>query len=147
MNIRGLAAMFAAASLCAGCASVIEGSTQVISVNTIPVAGAHCVASNDRGAWPLVSPGSVLVQKSESVLMIVCGKAGWLDGKVYAAGRMSGVSLMSGMVPYVGLLNSAVDASTGAALNYPPDYVVQLKPAPGATAIPTAGPIAPIQNH
>jgi hypothetical protein len=150
MKIHRLAAVFAVASLCAGCASVMEGSTQTITVATYPVSGANCIGSNDRGQWPVVSPGSVLIQKSQSVLMIVCSKPGYADGKFYASGRMSGASLISGMIPYVGMVNSMVDASTGAALTYPSSYTIEMKPlAAGAPpATPTAAAIpAPATVH
>ncbi|HEX4301399.1 MAG TPA: hypothetical protein VHZ78_01305 [Rhizomicrobium sp.] len=135
------AAALTAALLCSGCATVIEGTTQPITVATTPVSGADCVASNDRGRWPVVSPGTVIVQKSQSVLQIVCSKTGFADAKFFAAGTMSTTALISGFVPYVGMLNTVVDASSGASLHYQSDYVIALKPlpaTPGATAIPAA---------
>jgi hypothetical protein len=129
MQIRWLAAIFAVASLCAGCASVVDGATQPIFVATTPVAGANCTCSNDRGSWSVVTPGSVVIKKSESVLQILCSKPGYRDGKTYAAGHMTTAGTVGMMLPYVGLINSAVDASTGAALTYPDSYSIELKPA------------------
>lgn len=145
------AAALLAALLCASCATVLDGSTQPITVATTPVAGADCVASNDVGKWPVVSPGTVVIHKSQSVLMILCSKPGYADGKFYAAGRMSSASLISGMVPYVGLINSAVDASSGAALTYPDYYTIEMKPLPAdataAAAPQTAVPAASTTSH
>lgn len=139
MMLCRVPAVFAAALSLAACASVAEGTTQQIYVTTTPETGAACTASNGRGEWSLVTPGTVTVKKSESVLKIRCTKPGWKDGTVYAAGKISTANLMGNMLPYVGLLNAAVDASTGAALTYPGSYTIELKPlAISGGATPTA---------
>jgi|HubBroStandDraft_2_1064218.scaffolds.fasta_scaffold31517_2 hypothetical protein len=140
MKIDRLAALFAAASLCAGCASVIEGTTQKISVITSPEVGAACTAKNAVGEWSFVTPGTATIQKSESVLTIRCSKPGYQDGTYYATGRMSSAGMVGMMVPYVGLLNAAVDASSGAAMQYPDAYVVIMKPVASAQAAQPAKP-------
>jgi hypothetical protein len=145
MRIRIAPGWAALAFVCAGCASVMEGSTQPIYVATTPVSGATCTCSNSRGQWSLVTPGSVIVKKSESVLTIRCSKPGWQDGSFYAAGRISNVGLAGMMIPYLGLVNTTVDASTGAAVRYPESFTIELKPlapasAPAAPANATASP-------
>lgn len=127
-------ALCAVAPLCAGCASAVDGSTQMINVATAPEAGAACTVWNERGKWPLVSPGAVVVLKSESVLTIRCGKPGWQDATVYASGRMSTAGMVGMMLPYVGMLNAAVDSSTGAAMQYPDAFTVVMKPAAAPVA-------------
>src|ERR1700744_2401490 len=127
------AAGLAASGLCAaGCASVVDGVTQPITIATAPVSGADCTASNTQGSWSVVSPGSVVIKKSESVLSIRCRKDGWTDGTFYASGRMTAAGTIGVMMPYVGILSAAADASTGAALTYPDSYIVTMKPLPGA---------------
>lgn len=134
MRTHFLAALALGPSL-AGCASVTEGSTEPIFVMTAPETGATCTCSNDRGSWSVVSPGTVAVKKSESVLTVRCSKPGWKDGVEYAAPRVSTTGMVGMVLPYVGLLNAAVDASTGAAMQYPNAFTVQLKPiAPPAAA-------------
>jgi len=130
----------ALALLCAGCASVVDGTTQPIYVATTPVSGATCTCSNDRGQWIVVTPGTVVIAKSESVLQIRCSKIGYVDGKAYAAGHMTSAGIAGAMLPYVGLLDAAVDASTGAALTYPGSYSIDLKsdPSRGTPSIPAA---------
>ena len=131
------AAAFAACGLsCAGCASVVDGSTEMITIATAPVTGADCTASNSRGQWSVVSPGAVTIDKSESVLTIACTKAGYADGKFYASGKMSTAGLIGTMIPYAGLVSTAVDAGTGAMLTYPESYVIEMKPLPSAAAAP-----------
>jgi len=144
MNMRDAAVIAAIVPLLAGCGTVVEGSTQVISVNTVPVSGATCTVSNGAGSWAVDTPGSLTIDKSDDVLKIKCTKPGWQDGTFYAAGKMSTVSMVGSMLPYVGLLNTAVDASTGAALTYPDSYTVTMKPdtqhaADAAGAAPAGG--------
>lgn len=130
MTIWRLAATAALAAACSGCASTIDGVTQSIYVETTPVEGAVCICSNDRGHWPLTSPGSAVVKKSGSVLEIRCNKEGYREAKLYAAGHMTTAGLFGAMLPYAGLISSAVDGSTGAALAYPNSYTIELKPDP-----------------
>lgn len=141
MTIAKIAAALAVASLCAGCASVMESSEQPIQVATAPESGADCRLSNDRGEWHLVSPGTVTVKKSASVLSIVCSKPGFKDAKLYASARMSTAALVGMMMPYAGLINAAVDGSSGAAQSYETAYLVNMTPLPAAAA-PAPAPVA-----
>src|SRR5262249_5694599 len=112
---------------------------------------------NERGKWTLTSPGTVVVKKSASVLSIRCSKPGWKDGTAYASGKISTAGMVGMMLPYVGLLNAAVDGSTGAGQEYPRSYIISMKPAantavpatPAAAPAPTAGSTsgAPQQTH
>ncbi len=131
-----------AAPWLAGCASAIDGSTQPITVATEPEPGADCTVSNALGQWTLTSPGTVIVKKSASVLSIHCSKPGWKDGTAYASGKISTASMVGMMLPYVGLLNAAVDGSTGAGQEYPRAYTITMKPAASASE-PATGAIAP----
>jgi hypothetical protein len=142
-----IAAALALAPVLAGCASVTEGSTEPVFVTTTPESGATCTCTNDRGSWTVVTPGTVVVSKSESVLAIHCTKPGWKDGTEYASGRISTAGMIGMALPYVGLLNAAVDASTGAATKYPQAFTVQLTPlappAPAAVLPPPQNNTAP----
>jgi len=139
----------AAAPFCAGCASVLESTTQPVSVATAPEAGAACKVSNERGAWSLVSPGTVVIKKSASVLEIQCSKPGFQDAKTYTAPKMSTTAMVGMMLPYVGMIDAAVDGSSGAAQSYPTSYVVMMKPAAiaAAPAAQPQAPVAPASNH
>lgn len=133
MTIRRLAAAAALAAACSGCASTIDGTTESVYVETTPVEGAACICSNDRGRWPLTTPGAAVVRKSSSVLEIRCSKDGYREAKVYAAGHMTTAGLVGAFLPYAGLISSAVDASTGAALSYPSSFSITLTPETAAT--------------
>lgn len=112
-----------------GCASVIEGTTQPVAVATAPEIGASCTCSNDNGKWTLVTPGTVTVKKSRTVLTIRCSKPGWVDATTYAVGKISKAGVAGEMVPYVGLLSYGADMSTGAMLTYPDSVIVPMQKA------------------
>ena len=135
--VRGAALVALAFSL-AGCATAIEGTTQPIYVNTVPVDGATCTLSNKSGQWSVITPGSVTVKKSETVLSAHCVKDGWQEGKAYLESRMSKTALFGVMLPYAGLLNAAVDGSSGAGSDYPNTVTVTMKQNPAAAPGPTS---------
>lgn len=141
VKIGRIAGAIAVPLLCAGCASAIEGSTQSIYVATLPEVGASCVASNDRGSWPVVTPGAVVIKKSVSVLQIICSKPGYQDGKVYASGKISSTAMV-GMLLF-GVLEAAADGSSGAAQTYPDSYTIPLKTITADSNAGTAGAPAP----
>lgn len=143
MKLRILAALLLCAPAIAGCASVVDGTTQPVYVATTPESGANCTVSNDAGQWTLTSPATVIVHKSNSVLSIRCSKPGWKDATFYASGRMSTAGMIGIMLPYAGLVNAAVDGSTGAAQNYPTSYTLEMKPAPAPAAVTATVAIAP----
>jgi hypothetical protein len=131
--------------LLGGCASVIEGSTEQLTVNTVPVEGATCVLSNSQGKWTVTTPGAVTVHKSNSVLVVTCNKDGYGEAKFYASGKMSSAAMVGTMLPYVGILSSAVDGSSGAALTYPDQITIALKPSvPEATPAASSGGATPM---
>lgn len=128
MSFRHFAALAVVVFCAAGCASVIEGSTQLISVSSAPESGAACTLSNEQGKWSVVTPGAVTVQKSGSVLAVHCHKDGWADTTYYATGRLSSLAAVGAFVPYIGIINAAADASSGAGMKYPDAVIVNLKP-------------------
>jgi hypothetical protein len=132
-------AALAAAGALFGCASIAEGTTQPIMVMTTPVSGATCTLTNTQGKWSVVTPGSVVVKKSASVMKAVCVKDGWQQGTGYLAARVPGLAQAGMMVPYVGILSAAVDGSTGAANEYPSMIEVSMKQ---TTTAPSATPPA-----
>lgn len=147
MKIYDRIAALAAVFFCAGCASVVDGSTQPIYVTTTPETGATCICSNERGKWTVSTPGTVIVKKSESVLEIHCRKPGYKDGTAYAAGKETAAGLIGNALPYIGLLNAITDASTGAALTYPGSYTIDMQPVPAAAEkTPPAATQSPVES-
>jgi hypothetical protein len=61
-----------------GCASIVSGTTQVISVDTSmagqPVAGAKCTLTNSKGTFYATTPGTVPVHRDYGDLVVACAK-------------------------------------------------------------------------
>jgi hypothetical protein len=61
-----------------GCASIVNGTSQVISVETRikgePVAGASCKLQNDKGVFYVTTPGTVNVHRAYGDLAVRCEK-------------------------------------------------------------------------
>ena len=66
--------------LCTGCASIVSGTNQSLSMTTssdgVDVQGATCQLDNDKGSWSVTTPGSVTVRRSFKDLRLACSLAG-----------------------------------------------------------------------
>jgi uncharacterized protein YceK len=108
-----------------GCASIITGDSENVSVTTTPVADAKCELSNNRGTWSVDTPGTVNIKRSMSDLKIACkSKQG------HTGSRIIGTSIKStaaGNLLFGGVIGGAVDSVTGAAFDYPDTIEVAMK--------------------
>jgi hypothetical protein len=129
MHLRQMAALGFATGLIGGCASVMEGTTEPIYVVTSPEVGATCQVSNERGSWSVVTPGTVVVKKSDSVLVVHCAKEGRRDAKEYYASKLPNAALIGALIPYAGIVSAAVDGSSGASGEYPNAITIILQKA------------------
>ncbi len=129
-----------------GCAAVVGGASQKISVYTTPETNANCTLSNKRGSWTMTTPGTVTVERSTSTLKAVCTKAGWKDAVDYAASKQSAMALAGDLA--FGLPEAVVDGSTGAGNNYPDELDIPMKPAEAAPAqVPASASVQATQIH
>ncbi|TDY16900.1 hypothetical protein B0G81_8035 [Paraburkholderia sp. BL6665CI2N2] len=104
-----------------GCASIVSGTNQVVSVHTVKgaeeLAGPACKLENNKGAWFVKSPGTVTVHRAYSDLTIRCEKDGIDPG--IATIKSSAKGMAFGNILFGGLIGAGVDMSTGAAYDYP----------------------------
>lgn len=106
-----------AAMTLSGCASIVNGQNQSVSINTFPETGATCQATNDDGTWFVpATPASVMVNRSGSDLTILCNK-GKLSGTAVAASHTKAMAF--GNIIFGGIIGAAIDAGNGAAFDYP----------------------------
>jgi hypothetical protein len=137
--VRSRAIVATSAVLLSGCASIFEGTTQRISVNTAP-AGARCTfwkngsLVGDIGA----TPGSLVVRKSKDDLFIVCDKPGY-DSATFV--NKSGLAWATFANILTAGLAWAVDSSRGADNKYQGDVELTLAPAATPTPVPRATPV------
>jgi hypothetical protein len=105
-----------------GCASIVTGSNQSLSVeaaapNGENVVGANCKLVNDKGNWFINTPGTVTVQRSYNDLNVSCTKDG--HGPGITTVKSSTKAMAAGNIIFGGPIGAGVDAATGAAFDYP----------------------------
>lgn len=106
-----------------GCATITgSGSAQSVSVQTYKsdgsdLEGARCEMTNDEGAWFVVTPGSVVVQRSNKDLIVICKKPGIDIGSANVVSKTKGN--MFGNILLGGGVGAIVDHNNGTAYDYP----------------------------
>ena len=115
-----LAAILGTGSL-TGCASIVSGTSQVVSVETLHssgnVAGATCKLENDKGVYYVTTPGTVTVHRAYGDMSVKCEKSGFDAG--LATVKSSTKAMMAGNIVFGGFIGAGVDAASGAAYDYP----------------------------
>lgn len=100
-----------------GCASIVNGQNQNVSINTFPETGATCQLNNDEGTWFIpATPGSVMINRSGSDLTVICKKEP-VSGTAVVSSHTKGMAF--GNIVFGGIIGAAVDAGNGAAFDYP----------------------------
>lgn len=128
-NLSPLACAAALAAT-AGCASVVIEETQSVTLETVDAAGAavpgaECTLSNDRGSWPVKTPGFVVLPRSVKDLNVHCEAAGHPPGDVRAVSRVNSPMFMNAFLGvaastgYAAVAAAAIDYWRGNAFDYP----------------------------
>jgi hypothetical protein len=123
MNMRlHTLALLSAATMATGCASIVSGTSQSVSVETraadgAQVAGANCKLNNNKGTWFVTSPGSTSVSRSFEALNVQCDKEGLAPG--LATVKSSTKAMAFGNLLFGGPIGAGVDMASGAAYDYP----------------------------
>lgn len=108
-----------------GCASIVQGQNQSVSVKTTPIIGARCALENNKGKWLVPStPGKVTIHRSYHDLKITCRKKGYrLTEKMIAS---STTPMVFGNVIAGGIVGAGIDIATGSAYAYPNEISVPM---------------------
>jgi hypothetical protein len=122
MRIFFILLAFISMSQLIGCASVSNGTSGAIRVETVGtdgvnVAGAKCDLTNDYGTFSVITPASVIVHRSSKELQVICKKDGLPDATANVTSRVTGS--MFGNIILGGGIGAIVDHSNGSAYNYP----------------------------
>ena len=135
VNLRTLRSLAAAFSLIllGACASIVEGTTQTVTVNTDP-AGATCKLNRGTTVVAVVNPtpGSVAIDKSKDDVSVICEKDGHQSSATAFGSEFQGMTF--GNIIFGGLIGVAIDAGSGAMHKYPSEVTVVLPPNKFATA-------------
>lgn len=107
----------AAACVLPGCASIVTGQNQSVTVEAPDCEGASCKLSNDKGTWIVRAPGSVTVTRAYGDLTVVCTKEGF--GASTSTVSSSTKAMAAGNIIFGGVIGAGVDIATGAAYDYP----------------------------
>ena len=124
--------------LVSGCSTLTgEGTAQNISVETIErgsgdrIIDARCDLSNDEGAWTVLTPGSVMVHRSNKPLSVKCQKTGYIQD--YSSVDSKTKANMWGNIIIGGGIGALIDHNNGAAYEYPD--VVRIPMRKGASSL------------
>lgn len=105
----------------AGCASIVSGTNQVVSVQTTApnrdAGGATCKLENDKGVYYVTTPGTVMVHRAFGDMNVKCEKAGFAPA--LATFKSTTKAMMAGNILFGGVIGAGVDAASGAAYDYP----------------------------
>jgi hypothetical protein len=114
--------------LLTGCASIVSGHHQSVSVTTAPVQGANCTLENNKGTWYVPStPGSVTINRSYENLNVECKKKGYAKARKSVSSSTKAMAF--GNVIFGGPIGGAVDVASGAAYDYPQEIRVPIESA------------------
>jgi hypothetical protein len=144
--LRTVAALLAC-TLSGACASIIEGRSQQIFVNTNP-AGADCGLYRQGTRLGIVqnAPGSILIEKTKTDIWMACVKPGYQMATYLNHSGVAGATW--GNIVAGGLVGWAIDSASGADNKYTSPVNMTLIPnvagqPPGPSTLPsmfTGGP-------
>ena len=126
--LRFMVAAAAVAGL-SGCASIIEGTTQQIVVNTNP-AGANCSLNREGVSIARVNPtpGAVTIKKTKNDITVTCDMDGFEQATYFnksgAAGATFGNIILGGGIGW------AIDSASGSDNKYDSPLNLTLVPKP-----------------
>jgi len=122
--VKYYTALIGGLMLVSGCSTLTgEGTAQNISVETIERASgdriidARCDLSNDEGAWTVLTPGSVMIHRSNKPLSVKCQKTGYIQD--YSSVDSKTKANMWGNILIGGGIGAIIDHNNGAAYEYP----------------------------
>jgi len=124
---RTFALLLAVVLLCTGCATLVTGSSQTITVSTDPV-GATCTLKRDGKPLAVINPtpGSIPVGKASGPISVLCTKSGYEDAAGTLASQFQAMTF--GNILFGGLIGIVVDAASGAATQYPDAVTITMIP-------------------
>lgn len=134
MSYRNIALALTCTTLLAGCATIVDGNRQQITVDSNPKGAKIFVASKSkkngqeiisRRSAAGVTPATVSVPRKDGV--IILEMEGYETTEVPMKRRMNGWVI--GNVIMGSLLSTSIDSSTGAANEFDPgEFLVEMKP-------------------
>jgi hypothetical protein len=123
--------MFAAVTI-SGCASIVDGSTQNISVKPMQggkiVHDANCIVSNSKGSWHASGGQSVVVKKASDDLNVSCTdyETGEVATQNSPKKTNTGWAVANFFLWDFCTISCIIDFSSGAIYEYPSQVVIPM---------------------
>lgn len=123
----------------AGCATIITGGDDEISVDTPGVAGAECELRRFTGAVHarVRTPGTIEIAKDSRDLEAVCAKDGFVESREVVESGFE--PWFWGNILFGGLIGMVVDVATGGVNEYDDSVAIYMEPDGGRRAALDAG--------
>ncbi len=120
-----------------GCASIVEGTDQQVTINTTPD-GAKCALSREGQVIGIANPTpqTLTLSKSRKDVTVLCQKAGYKEATAILDSEFESMTL--GNLLIGGVIGVGVDAATGALNEYDNLITVPLTPETAVAPAPTA---------
>jgi hypothetical protein len=111
-----------------GCASIIEGTSQEITINTNPP-GADCSLNRQGVSIGHVNPtpGAITIKKTKYDIMIVCDKPGYQEATYLNHSGAAGATF--GNIVAGGFIGWGIDSASGADNKYDSPVNISMVPA------------------
>lgn len=149
MKATIIAALAASAMLLTGCASIISGPTQTVSVMPMTsgkIAAGQCTLTNKKGSWIVPAGGTVTVKKSGDALQARCedSNSGTLGAAAAEKSTQVGWAVANFFLWDLCTISCLIDFSSGSIYQYPSQIQVVMYPSTAAEATQTQI-IAPVR--
>lgn len=116
------------------CATVLEGTSQAVTINTGAVADVDCsLTSPAFGSRSMKAPGVVTLEKSKHNVQVACKKEGYHDGQAVITSHFAAAAAGNILFGLSGIvIGGIVDAASGAGNKYDAQVTVVMaaKPEP-----------------
>lgn len=142
MNKLKVLAIACVVSTLQGCASIIDGSTQSVSI--VPMrdgqvySKATCTASNKKGSWVTSGGGAVTVKKASDALQVKCTDPQTTEASFSSAPKSTNVgwAVANFFLWDLCTISCIIDFSSGSIYEYPSQIQVPMSsPRPVATTM------------
>ena len=137
MRLRLIATLLAVS----GCATITEGTSQVIAVNTSPSAATCKLDRAGQNLGTVTTPGAVTVKpKTADDIMVICDKPGYQTATFLNKSSVAAATF--GNLLIGGVIGALVDGSNGSSNKYDGIVTMSLTPAAAPSVIqPSPGAI------
>lgn len=130
MRICRLSFLCGVVLLSAGCATIIKGTTQAITLDTPGAPGAQCTLISDGiGTKVVATPATLTIDKSQHSISVTCKKECFQDDVGIIASNTE--SMTAGNLLVGGVIGLGVDAVSGAMNKYNANNQIAMVPIAG----------------